>query len=135
MPHLARHFIKLLPILAVTAVAACALGAPSDALAGNNGQQIQLCPNLTVSNGFAYVIGPNQNGATTVSPLFALGEASNDTRYQTGCRTINGYWWKGTVKVYWYRANGDLYVVGGDSCFVPTWNPFTNSKTCTPLGG
>jgi hypothetical protein len=105
MPHLARHFIKLLPVLAV----ACALVAPSAALAGNNGQQIQLCPNLTVSNGFAYVIGPNQNGVTTVSPVFALGEASNDIRYQTGCRTINGYWWKGTVKVYWYRANGDLY--------------------------
>ena len=54
---LARLFIKLLPIVVATAVAACALGAPSDALAGNNGQQIKLCPNLTVSNGFAYVLG------------------------------------------------------------------------------
>ena len=88
---------------------ACALGAPSDALAGNNGQQIKLCPNLTVSNGFAYVLGPYQNGATTVSPVFALGEASNDIRYQTGCRTINGYWWAGTVNVYWYRSDGRLY--------------------------
>jgi hypothetical protein len=132
LPHLARHFIKLLPILAVTAVAACALGAPSDALAGNNGQQIKLCPNLTVSNGFAYVLGPNQNGVTTVSPVFALGEASNDIRYQTGCRTIYGYWWAGTVSVYWYRSDGRLYTKA--SCVVPRWNPFTDSKTCDPSG-
>jgi hypothetical protein len=44
MPHLARHFIKLLPIVVATAVAACALGAPSDALAGMNGPQITACP-------------------------------------------------------------------------------------------
>ena len=124
MPRLA----KLLPIV----VAVCALAAPSSALAGNNGQQIKLCPNLTVSNGYAYVLGPNQNGATTVSPVFALGEASNDIRYQTGCRMIYGYWWKGTVSVYWYRANGDLYTKA--SCVVPTWNPFTDSKTCDPSG-
>jgi hypothetical protein len=124
MPRLA----KLLPIV----VAVCALAAPSSALAGNNGQQIKLCPNLTVSNGYAYVLGPNQNGATTVSPVFALGEASNDIRYQTGCRMIYGYWWKGTVSVYWYRANGDLYTKA--SCVVPTWNPFTDYKTCDPSG-
>jgi hypothetical protein len=119
---------KLLPI----AVAVCALAAPSSALAGNNGQQIQLCPDATVSNGWAYVLGPNQNGSTTVSPVFSLGEASGDVRYRTGCRMIYGYWWNGTVKVYWYRANGDLFTKA--SCVVPTWNPFTDYKTCTPSG-
>jgi hypothetical protein len=128
VPHLAR-LTKLLPVVA----AVCALAAPSTALAGNNGQQITLCPNTTVSNGFAYVLGPNQNGSTSVSPVFGLGEASGDARYQTGCRTIYGYWWKGTVSVYWYRSDGRLY--DKRQCFVPTWNPFNDLHTCTPDGG
>jgi hypothetical protein len=131
MPHLARYFIKLLPIVVASAVAVSALGAPSDALAGNNGQQIQLCPNLTVSSGFAYVVGPNQNGQTTTSPVFALGEASNDIRYRSGCVTIHNYWWAGTVKVYWFRSSGILY--GGLGCVVPKWNPFTDVGLCEPV--
>ena len=133
MPHLARLFIKLLPIVAATAVAACALGAPSDALAGNNGQQIELCPNLDGLRRLRVRARSQPERRHDRQPHLALGEASNDIRYQTGCRTINGYWWAGTVNVYWYRSDGRLYT--RDSCVVPRWNPFTDSKTCTPGGG
>ena len=47
--------------------------------------------------------------------------------------TIYGYWWKGTVSVYWYRSDGRLY--DKRQCFVPTWNPFNDLHTCTPDGG
>jgi hypothetical protein len=132
VPHLARRpYVKLLPIVVATALAACALGAPSDALAGNNGQQIKACPTATVSNGFFWINGPNQNGDRISSPVFALGAAGGMNEPNAGCVTVSNYWWSGWVDIFWYRSDGRLY--GKFQCWVPQWNPLTNVRRCEPV--
>ena len=128
MPHLARHFIKLLPIVVATAVAACALGAPSDALAGTNGQQITVCPaNSVFSYAWALPEGTNQNGQYVTGPEVKLG-AFDAWNAMAGCVQIRGWWWVGDVKISWALASGAYN--SPTRCSVPKWNPFTDVKRC-----
>jgi hypothetical protein len=122
-----RHRLSTLVVAAI--VAAGIAGAPSQALAGSNGQQVRVCPSFNLSYGSAFVTGYNQNGQWSVSHGVLLGDANTGTYAATGgCATVSGSWWIGDVSIYWYKSDGSFYQ--RTTCNVPKWNPFTDTKRC-----
>jgi hypothetical protein len=116
-------------VLIVLALAATLVAAvPGTARAGNNGQQVKLCPyNPRYSYGTATILGYNQNGAYVMSPAVRLGDAGNGGNFSTaGCVLLSGWWWKGDVYITW--SNGT--VSERTICNVPTWNPFNDERRC-----
>ena len=115
--------------------AGVALGAPSAALAGNNGQQIRLCTSYPrLAYGKAFITGNNQSGKWTISPYVQLGDSSGGNYASPGgCTEFWGWWWIGDVTIYWfepsgYEPNGVFY--RKSTCNIPQWNPFTNIRRC-----
>jgi hypothetical protein len=88
---------------------------------GTNGQQIILC-NTNGSYYKAYISGKNQNGETVNSPAVILNNEFN-------CVALNGYWWKGTVKISWWRTN--IQYDHATYCTIPT-NQGSNYYDCYP---
>jgi hypothetical protein len=122
-----RHCLSTIVVAAI--VAAGIAGAPSQALAGSNGQQVRVCPSYKLSYGSAYVTGYNQNGQWSVSNGVQLGDANTGTYAATGgCAVVYGSWWIGDVSIYWYKSDGGFYQ--RSTCNVPKWNPFTDTKRC-----
>jgi hypothetical protein len=118
-----------LSTIVVAAIVAAGMGAPSQALAGNNGQQVRVCPSLNLSDGSAFVTGYNQNGQWSVSYGVQLGDANTGTYAASGgCAVVYGFWWIGDVSIYWYKNDGNFYQ--RSTCNVPKWNPFTDIKRC-----
>jgi hypothetical protein len=112
-----RRFNRLaaLAVAAVLAFGAGALGKPSAAHAGSNGQQIQICASVLTSFGKAFIVGPNQNGLVTASPNVWV--PWTDTEFGPRCNQLKNYWWKGTVTIHWYYADGSYY--RSSTCTIP----------------
>ena len=61
--------LRRIAIVMTVVAAGAALGAPTTALAGNNGQQIRLCTSYPGwAYGKAFITGNNQSGKWTISP-------------------------------------------------------------------
>src|SRR4051812_27628250 len=112
-PFLALSRWRPLARLAVVAAAAAlALGAgtlsrPAAAHAATNGQQIQICASVLTSFGKAVILGSNQNGLSTASPDVRV--LWTEPRFGPRCNPLANWWWKGTVTIYWYYADGSYY--------------------------
>jgi hypothetical protein len=103
----------LSPLAALLIAVALAFGissamTPTAAHAGSNGQQLNVCPSFVTQFGSATIVGPNQNGIVTMKhvdwlPWYDL--VNGDYR----CQPVAGWWWKGTVTIYWYKADGSYF--------------------------
>jgi hypothetical protein len=100
---------------AATIAAGAALSTASQAHAGSNGQQVQLCSSPTTSFGTAFIIGPNQNGLVTASPTVKLAFAI--PMYGSRCVELPNWWWNGRVTIHWYYAGGGYF--RSSTCDVP----------------
>jgi hypothetical protein len=127
--------LRRIAIVMSFVAAGVALGAPSAALAGNNGQQIRLCTSYPrLAYGKAFITGNNQSGKWTVSPYVQLGDSSGGNYASPGgCTEFWGWWWIGDVTIYWFEPsgwdpNGVFY--RKSTCNIPQWNPFTNIRRC-----
>ena len=127
---------RRLSAIVVALLAGLAIGAPSPALAGSNGQQIRLCTSYPqLSYGKAIITGYNQSGRWTVSPYVQLGDTSGGTYAAPGgCTEFYGWWWIGDVTIYWYEPDGfapnGVVYFRQSTCNVPKWNPFTDIRRC-----
>src|SRR3954451_2588594 len=101
---------------AVLTLGAGALGRPAAAHAGTNGQQSQVCASVLTTFGEAVILGPNQNGLSTASP--AVRVLWTEPKFGPRCNPLAGWWWKGTVTIYWYHADGSYY--RSSTCRIPT---------------
>ena len=115
---------RLATFLAAAALAtgAAAAGNAPLAQAGTNGQQIQLCTSVATVTGTATILGTNQNGLGIFSPRFPL------VAFVGRCTPIWGWWWKGTVNLNWYHADGSFY--RSSTCRVPVNQGLNNWVSC-----
>jgi hypothetical protein len=69
---------------------------PATALAGTNGQQLDV---LSCQAHYIHVYGTNQNN-------YYYPPGRWFTLYGCGGHPINGWWWKGPMKIYAYNSAG-----------------------------
>ena len=125
----ARARISAIALTVVTAAAA--LGAPSPAMAGNNGQQVRICAsNERLSYGFAVVTGFNQNAQGAISPWLRLPLDLSGGNYAApgACVELLGWWWIGDIRINFYESNRNFF--RQTTCNVPKWNPFDDFRRC-----
>ena len=118
-------------ITAVAVAVVVALGAPSAAMAGNNGQQVRLCTaDQNLAYGWAVVTGFNQNAQGAISPWTRLPLDVSGGNYASpgACVELLGWWWIGDIRINWYEATRNFR--RQTLCNVPKWNPFTNIRRC-----
>ena len=113
--------MRLSAIAVVATTVVLALAAAPAAHAGSNGQQIQLCTSVATITGTANILGQNQNGLGIYSPAFPL------VAFVGRCTPIWGWWWKGTVTIRWYHADGRFW--RSSTCRVPE-KQFDNWVSC-----
>jgi len=101
---------------AVLALGAGALGRPAPAHAGSNGQQIQVCASVLTTFGKAVIVGSNQNGLSTAGPDVRV--LWTEPKFGPRCNPLANWWWKGTVTIHWYYADGSYY--RSSTCTIPT---------------
>jgi hypothetical protein len=77
---------------------------------GHNGQQVYLC-NTSGAYYKAFITGKNQNGQVVNGPAEYLLHDNN-------CFGTIGWWYKGTIKIGWWRSN--VQFDHSSYCSVPT---------------
>ena len=105
-----------------------ALGRPAAAHAGTNGQQIQICASVLTTFGKAVIFGSNQNGLSTAGPDVRV--LWTEPKFGPRCNPLAGWWWKGTVTIYWYHADGSYY--RSSTCTIPPPSSPTGSPASVP---
>jgi hypothetical protein len=108
--RISRKKLTVVSLVAIPAVAGLGFAVTGSAFAGTNGQQIALCqPKSDYRT--ATIEGPNQNGERTVKEVGDL---------TSSCKTVEGFFWKGRVKITWDDSvSGDRVSPAGSLCTVP----------------
>jgi hypothetical protein len=105
--------------VSATALLGVAAVTATPALAGSNGQQIYFSYDGP-PNGYAYLVGENQDGTVVYSPSISLSSS--------GYGQLNNWWWQGQVYVIMFNSSGSF--VRDYGCNVPQSQWWSNWTAC-----